>query len=704
MKKHIVLVAVLAMVWVACASEEPLLTVSTAPATTAAAVDSTAVPDDTAAVDSTGAPSTTVGSDPGSGGPVGLFASALVETKTCPALLERIQAEALEEVGPYGFQSGGGLIIMEDDIMVSAGFEESSAGGAAGAPATIQPAPRAPQAGEDFSTTNIQEAGVDEPDIVKTDGRRILAVGNGRLWYVDATGDKPELRSSLFLPQGWVQELFMSGDTVMLLLTGAGDGYDGMIALIDISDPGRMAITESLQVSGSYVSARLVGERATAVFTYYPPPLPGFLFPASDSEQSRNRAEEINRQAVRESALADWVPLYRYERGGTVEEGLFVDCAAAYVPQTFSGRALASVLTADITGSLDPGAVTTVMSGAENIYASSDSLYVTTQRWVDWWGIPEEARRREAENYTTDIHKFDITGPGGARYEASGTVDGFLLNQFSLSEHQGYLRVASTNQPTWFGEEGKSESRVDVLAQEGDRLNLVGSVGGLGKGEQIFAVRFLGEIGYVVTFRQTDPLYTIDLSDPTAPRAAGELKILGFSSYLHPIGDGLLLGVGQDADEQGVVSGLQVSVFDVSDLDNPRRTAQFTMRDALSEAEYDHRAFFYWAPEELAVLPLQYWTWDEGGELKDAFQGAVALQVSPERVRQRDLLRGHGSIRRTGLGELSGEQSEAIEPWGENWLPLRRSLVVGGTLFTLSDGGLAGYDLDTLRETSWIGF
>ena len=696
MKKHIVLVAALAMVLAACAGEEPLLTVPTAPVTTAAAVDSTA------------APATTAVSEPGSGGPVGLFASSftLVETKTCPALLERIQAEALEEVGPYGL-GGGGPIIMEADAVAS--MEESSDGGAAASPAPA--APRAPQAGEDFSTTNIQEAGVDEPDIVKTDGRRILAVGNGRLWYVDATGEKPELRSSLFLPQGWVRELFMSGDTVMLLLSGAGSAsgsgdnyYDGMVALIDISDPGRMAITESLQVSGSYVSARLVGERATAVFTYYPPPLPGFVYPASDSEESLDRAEEINRQAVRESSLADWVPSYRYERGGTVEEGLFVDCAASYVPQNFSGRDLASVLTADITGSLDPGAVTTVMSGADNIYASSDSLYVTTQRWVDWWGIPEDARRREAENYTTDIHKFDITGPGGARYAASGTVDGFLLNQFSLSEHQGYLRVASTNQPSWFGEEGKSESRVDVLAQEGDRLNLVGSVGGLGKGEQIFAVRFLGEIGYVVTFRQTDPLYTIDLSDPTAPRTAGELKILGFSSYLHPIGDGALLGVGQDADEQGVVSGLQVSVFDVSDLDNPRRTAQLTMRDAFSEAEYDHRAFLYWAPEGLAVLPVQYWTWEEDGNIKDSFQGAVALEVSPERVRQRELLRGHGSIRRTGWGEPSGAQSEAIEPWGEDWLPLRRSLVVGDTLFTLSEGGLAGYDLGTLRETSWIGF
>lgn len=705
MKRFAILAAVSAVALAACAGEEPLLTVPTDPTAPAPS----AVPPDTAGTGTEPDQPNPTDEPAGTDRPVGLFASSLVEMGSCPALLERIQAEALEQVGPYGFMDGGfgrgGLVFQEDMAESSA----ADAGGYIAAPALAgapPPAPRAPEEGVDYSATNIQEAGVDEPDIVKTDGRRILATGGGRLWYVDVTGEKPELRSSLWLPEGWVREMFMSGDVVLMLLSGVGSEYDGMVALVDISDPGRMAIVETLQVSGSYVSARLTGERAAVVFSYYPPPLPGFVYPASDSEESLRRAEEINRQAVRETTLADWMPSYRWERGGSVAEGMFADCSASYVPQSFSGRTLVSVLTLDIASSLDPGAVTTVMAGAENIYASAHSLYVTTQQWVDWWGIPEDARRSRSDDYVTDIHKFDISGSGRAEYVASGKVDGFLLNQFSLSEHEGYLRVASTNQPAWLGE-GKSESRVDVLAHEGDRLNPVGSVGGLGRGEQIFAVRFLGEIGYVVTFRQTDPLYTIDLSDPANPRTAGELKILGYSAYLHPMGDGLLLGVGQDADEQGVVSGLQVSVFDVSDLDDPRRTAQLTMRDAFSEAEYDHRAFLYWAPRDLAVLPLQYWVWEDDGNLRDSFTGAVALEVSPERVRRLELLRGHDSFRSAGVGksddvsDIAG--SEVIEPWGP-WTPLRRSLVVGDTLFTLSDGGLAGYDLDTLEETSWLGF
>lgn len=695
MKRFAILFAVLAVALTACASEEPLMTVPTDPTTSAPAPDGDTVPSDTAG---TG----TEPDDPN--GQVGLFASYLASIDSCPAFLERLQAEALEHVGPWGFEDGGfgrgGAVFMEDSAVAT--MVAAEGGAAESAPAPAAAPPRAPEEGVDFSATNIQEAGVDEPDIVKTDGRRILAVGGGRLWYVDVTGEKPELRSSLWLPEGWVREIFMSDDVVLMLLSGTGGDYDGMAALIDISDPGRMAIVETLQVSGSYVSARLVGERATVVFSYYPRPLPGFVYPASDAEESRRRAEEINRQAVLETTLADWVPSYRLEQGGTVSEGMFADCSASYVPLSFSGRDLVSVLTVDVTSSLDPGAVTTVMSGAQNIYASSRNLYVTTQRWVDWWGIPEEARRSERDKYATHIHKFDITGPGRAEYLASGKVNGFLLNQFSLSEHEGYLRVASTNQPAWFGEEGKSESRVDVLAQEADRLISVGSVSGLGRGEQIFAVRFLGDIGYVVTFRQTDPLYTIDLSDPSNPRTAGELKILGYSAYLHPMGEGLLLGVGQDADEQGVVSGLQVSVFDVSDLDNPRRTAQLTMQDAFSEAEFDHRAFLYWPPRDLVVLPLQYWIWGDNG-IQDSFLGAVALEVSRERVRRLELLRGHDSIGRTGFGKPEPAQADVIEPWGE-WTPMRRSLVVGDTLFTLSDGGLAGYDLDTLRETSWLGF
>ena len=154
----------------------------------------------------------------------------------------------------------------------------------------------------------------------------------------------------------------------------------------------------------------------------------------------------------------------------------------------------------------------------------------------------------------TDIHRFDISDPDRAVYELSGHVDGTLIGQYAMDEHDGHLRVATTTGPTFGGAESEgqtSESHVLVLDPGDGALETVGSVSGLGRGETIRGVRFLGDVGYVVTFRQTDPLYTVDLSDPTAPKVTGELKMLGYSAYLHPIGDGRLIGIGQDATEQG---------------------------------------------------------------------------------------------------------------------------------------------------------
>ena len=156
-------------------------------------------------------------------------------------------------------------------------------------------------------------------------------------------------------------------------------------------------------------------------------------------------------------------------------------------------------------------------------------------------------------------------------------MPGSLLNQFSLSEHEGILRAATT---VGFGPD--AESRVTTLERRDGRLVKRGDVGGLGRGERIYAVRFIGDVGYVVTFRQVDPLYTIDLADPDRPRVLGELKIPGYSAYLHPVGDDLLLGVGQDATDQGRLQGLQISLFDVSDLARPARLQQLRLGERWS--------------------------------------------------------------------------------------------------------------------------
>ncbi|HSH59494.1 MAG TPA: beta-propeller domain-containing protein, partial [Acidimicrobiales bacterium] len=289
-----------------------------------------------------------------------------------------------------------------------------------------------------------------------------------------------------------------------------------------------------------------------------------------------------------------------------------------------------------------PGPAATVLGAGELVYASAKNLYVTTTRWTG--PVPLEdgsdnARTRPGivpGEGTTDIHKFAITDKVRTQYLASGRVPGRVLNQFSMSELSGDLRVATTSDGTSQGrdETGASESRVSVLRQEGEALNTVGSVDGLGKGERIYAVRFLGDRGYVVTFRQTDPLYVIDLADPTRPAVKGELKIPGYSAYLHPVGEHRLIGVGQEATEQGRPVGTQVSLFDVSDPGSPERLAQAVLPRSHSEAEFDHHAFLYWPSTGLTLLPVQSYGMvgiPEGGprdieapELRQQFVGAWA--------------------------------------------------------------------------------
>ncbi len=188
-----------------------------------------------------------------------------------------------------------------------------------------------------------------------------------------------------------------------------------------------------------------------------------------------------------------------------------------------------------------------------------------------------------------------------------------------MNEYEGRLQVATTAGAPW-GFSDESESFVSVFNQDGDRLVEIGRVGDLGRGERIFSARFMGDTAYVVTFRQVDPLYVVDLSDPTAPAVTGELKIPGFSSYLHPIGDDRLIGVGSEATDQGRIIGAKVSLFDVSDPADPRELDTWTMPDASTDVQWDHHAFLYWPPEQKAVLPLQAWA--------EGFFGAVVLDTS----------------------------------------------------------------------------
>jgi uncharacterized secreted protein with C-terminal beta-propeller domain len=232
--------------------------------------------------------------------------------------------------------------------------------------------------------------------------------------------------------------------------------------------------------------------------------------------------------------------------------------------------------------------------------------------------------------------------------------------------------VASTALPiTEGGAQTESESSVTTFAERAGSLVPLGRVGGLGKGERVYAVRFVGDVGYVVTFRQVDPLYTVDLSVPSRPAVRGELKIRGYSAYLHPLGGGLLLGIGQDATGDGRIMGTQASLFDVSDLGQPRRIGSVVLSRGLSEVERDHHAFLWWPRAQTAVIPVT-----QHGEA--LFTGVVALRV-----------------RRAGIaeaGHVSHPPRDGVVP------AIRRSLVVGDVLYTVSDTSVKASSLGTFAD------
>lgn len=632
----------------------------------------------------------------------------------CDELRDYFVEHALDVVGPYGLDGGldgveeEGLTVDEDMEMedAPAAAEQGARDGGAEDSAPVE--------GEDFSGTNNQEAGVDEADHVKTDGERLLAIDGDRLHVVDLTGSAPSHAGTVDLPETGTQahEILLDGDSALVLSSSTGwtepEDHDGVAAitstltLVDLSSA--PTATETLTLDGTYLSARLVDGMARVVVRTEPVGL-DFTTPDGGGVRAEREALEHNQEVIRASEVGDWLPDAVYEGpggdplpwgtdvGGGAES--LVDCADVYHPEEFSGFGLAAVLTLEPDAGLTLQGSNAVVGAGETVYASPDNLYVASQRWA--FG-PGREDARDHDEVTTQLHQFSLED-SAAPYAASGEVPGRLLNQWALSEYDGHLRVATTEGEPWGPEEGPeaSQSTVRVLRENGQELEEVGAVTGLGEGERIYAVRYSGDIGYVVTFRETDPLYTVDLSDPADPQVRGELKILGYSSYLHPIGEDLLLGVGQDADETGQPQGTQVSVFDVSDLADPVRTHQETIPGGYSAVEHDHRALLHWPAAELTVIPVESgaetWIdeeepdeeiWINGEEPTEAFTGAIAYEAGVDGI--------------TEVGRVDHSAS------GEDWAVITRSLVADEVLYTVSDAGVLASDLASFEEIEWVAF
>jgi uncharacterized secreted protein with C-terminal beta-propeller domain len=583
---------------------------------------------------------------------------------TCEDALQGIQDAAIAAFENYEF----------GEVRFFGGTEELAVEDGAAAPAE---APGQAAGGDAFSGTNNAVAGVDEPDIVKTDGTFIYSVVDyDAVRTVDTRSGKVVAEHAIG-DDGWDHKLFLGDDELLLMsaVAAENDGSDGVYESefrLERLDPQSLEVLDTFTMEGAMVDARMVdGEVRLAIGTA---PLIDSVWETLRDEDSDDSDVEA---AVRDTELEDWLP--SYEVNGEAHD---VDCAEIAHPERFTGSSV-SVLALPADGGWTEAAPQTVMVDGETVHGTTDSLYLAHYDY-SW---DEDGPETESE-----IYRF-VFEDGKARLAGDAAVPGSLLNQYSLSEYDGHLRVATTETPMDGGcgpwndcvwesapdvESEPSKSTVTVFAVGEDSLSETGSVTDLGVDEQIYAVRFLGDTGYVVTFRQTDPLYTIDLSDPANPVVTGELKITGYSGYLHPVGADRLLGVGQEASDQGQTMGMQVSLFDTAAAE-AAVLDQYFREDAQSAVEWDPHAFLYWEDASIAVVPVSDWS-SYDGEF-----GAVVLDIGTDSLTEAAWI-DHSAAG----GEVYSQE-------------IRRSLVIGSQLWTLSNAGLQSNQLGgDYESTAWI--
>lgn len=621
----------------------------------------------------------------------------LVSYDTCESALDELKAAALPHVGPYGLTGGDRDIVVEDRADAESDGSADSAGAAPGARAQSAPGKAATSDGasgeasggaaKEHSGTNVHESGVDEPDLVKTDGRRVVTVANGQLSVVDVASR--QRTAKLTVPGGgYASQLLLDGDRALVMTGGDAQAYRGermvpsdkpidpvangsRLVLVDLTGAGE--ILGSLQIDGYYIDARQIGSVARVVMRS----TPNLKFRHPQGDAVTESATERNREVVENSGIADWLPRYTLESGNARSDGQLVECEAVSHPRRYTGASLLTVLTVDLQRDLTTGDPISIAADGDTVYGTGTSLYVAddhVEHGVTGNNFAPDVRPLPAGEQRTEVYQFDISGSGKPVHVASGGVEGTLLNQYSLSEHEGNLRIATTVASAGGSTAQRLRSMVTVLTRQGEDLMLRGRVDGLGEGERIYSVRYTGDIAYVVTFRETDPLYTVDLSDPSAPKVTGELKITGYSAYLHPLGRDRLLGVGQEATSDGVATGLQVSLFDTS-ADSASRVGQFHLPEAYSEVENDPHAFLYWEDKGLIILPVT---------------------VGPDGAGMLVLKRSGDRLDEVGVVQHTDSRYGAGAP------PPRRALIIGAELWTVSDLDIMVSDLDSLAQRAQI--
>ncbi len=428
---------------------------------------------------------------------------------------------------------------------------------------------------DDYSATTEQVEGVSEADIVKTDGEYIYYLNDTHLSIFTADGEDSALVSQTRVSDtqnDLYGEMFIKDDRLVLLdtLFYKGDKEFVTVVIYDISDPtAPKKITQSCQ-EGMYKSSRMVGDYVYLVSNSY------INISEIDKDDPTTFVPVTETNGVCEAVPAD--SIYRYEQEEYTNQYTVIG-AFNYKDGTLSDTA-------------------SLLGGTDNIYCSQGNIILADSNYNSY----DSSEEGSYSQNNTIVSRLEIK-QGQIEYKSTGEVDGTLENQFFIDEHNGYFRFVTTvtvvevQKRTFDNAEdmivtyelNNTSARLTVLDGE---LKKIGEITDLAKGERVYSVRFMGDTAYFVTFRQTDPLFSADLSDPKNPKILGELKIPGFSEYMYPYGDGLLLGFGMDADEStGRTGDLKLSMFNITDPANVTEDDKTSIDGySYSPALYNHKA------------------------------------------------------------------------------------------------------------------
>ena len=630
----------------------------------------------------------------------------------------------------------------------------------------------------EYSSTNNQESGVDEADFIKTDGHYIYML-NGNKFLIMGVPEFGEINLTSSLSMlGSPMQMMLEGDRVVIVsgvnywnlesnhplleLMAHEESYsylgsDGeyetytytryeslvMYSVIDISDKNNPVIEEELFIEGNYHTARLVDgtvRSVTHLYTYFDGirtwvDLPDYYYEIFDPQQrmdlwnlSLSDTIAKNQRVIDSLTLEDFVPqMYTLNSDSTYSKisTYSDDCSEFSASQNSSVRGLTTIMTMKLLGEETEFEIDHITSRWAHVYSSGNTLLLA-EPVADWWWF---WRNNDFED-ATNIHAFDISDSDATSYLGSGRVSGTVQDQFSMSEFQGSIRIASTSDiwGRWWLDSEMDENgepifngpsnQVTILQHEGNdclispcnSLIQVGIVDDIAPNETIWSVRFIGNRGYLVTFENIDPLWVIDLSNPLDPIILGELEVPGVSTYIHPVNENTLLTIGIGSGEDGLGldwSTTQISLFDVSEPTNPTLADSMSVSPAYtddncedirncgwswswSEATYEHKAFTYWAPEDLLAIPLSTYRYfyNESNYYNYEYISMLKLiNVDIENLS----LSNHGEIEHSQF-----YNNNENDWWYHSSTSIRRSIFMGDYIYAFSSLGV------TVHNTSKI--